>query len=89
MSDDRTEGHPARPEQTEHGFEEGFDRKPDPPEEDDVGRFSTGGERTPEHEPDKEDVGRFSEGAEQTGETPEKRREGSFGDTEERPPDRT
>ena len=38
--------HPARPEQTEHGFEEGLDHKPDPPEEAHEGRFSEGQERT-------------------------------------------
>ena len=35
--------HPARPEQPEHGFEEGLETGPDP-EEEIEGRFSTGQE---------------------------------------------
>ncbi len=79
--------HPAQPEESEHGFEEGFDRKPDDSHEDDVGRFSTGGEQTPEHAAEKEHHGRFSEGAEQTPETEEKTAEGDFATGSEQIPE--
>lgn len=87
MTEDRHEEQTARPEQTEHGFAEGLDHKPDSPEEKEVGSFSTGVEQTPEHTPEKEHVGRFSEGVEQTGETEEKLTEGQFSDGVERSDD--
>ena len=59
--------HPAQPEQTDHGFEEGVDVKPDTPEEDreeeEIGRFSEGQEELPET-PEKDVERRFSEGQE-------------------------
>jgi hypothetical protein len=73
--------HPARPEQTKHGFEEGLDHKPDPPEEEQEGRFSKGQERAAHDDEHKE---RFSEGQERTGDTPEKEREGRFSEGQER-----
>lgn len=81
------EAHPARPEQTQHGFEEGIDHKPDSPEESEIGRFSTGIEQTPKHSPEKEDVGRFSEGVEQTPDTPEKTAERRFSEGIEQSPE--
>jgi cystathionine beta-lyase/cystathionine gamma-synthase len=74
--------HPAQPEQTRHGFEEGQDHKPDSPEEVSEGRFSRGQER-PGPTPEKEDPDRFSKGQERTGESPEKRREGRFSEGQE------
>jgi hypothetical protein len=62
--DDHHKEHPARPEQTEHGWEEGFERD-DTPESEREGRFSKGQEdqgETPEKEPHR----RFSEGQEET-----------------------
>ena len=86
---DRIDGreHPAQPEQTQHGFEEGFDHKPDSPAENEVGRFSTEIEQTPKHSPEKEDIGRFSDGIEQTPETVEKTAEGDFATGTEQIPD--
>lgn len=81
------EAHPARPEQTQHGFEEGIDHKPDSPEESDIGRFSTGIEQTPKHSPEKEEVGRFSEGIEHTPDTPENAAERRFSEGIEQSPE--
>lgn len=74
--------HPARPEQTKHGFQEGLDHKPDTPEEEEEGRFSKGQERTRETPDEHEE--RFSEGQERTPDTPEKEREGRFSEGQER-----
>lgn len=55
--------HPARPEQTEHGWEEGFEQT-DTPESEREGRFSRGQEERGET-PEKERHKRFSEGQEE------------------------
>ena len=68
---ERHHEHPAAPEQTDEGFAEGLDQKPDTPEEEAERRFSEGIEQLPET-PEKERQRRFSEGAEQLPETPEK-----------------
>jgi hypothetical protein len=60
---ERHRKHPAAPEQTDEGFAEGVDHKPDTPEEEEVRRFSEGVEQLPDT-PEKERRGRFSEGAE-------------------------
>jgi hypothetical protein len=79
--------HPAQPEQTRDGFEQGYDQEPDSPEENEVGRFSTGEEQTPKHTAEKEDIGRFSTGEEQLPETDEKTDEGNFATGTEQIPD--
>src|SRR5919202_52519 len=80
--------HPAQPEQTEHGFEQGQDVKPDTPEEDHVGTFAEGQALTPEA-PDEEEIGRFSEGQEELPETPEKEVERRFSEGQEIDPETT
>jgi hypothetical protein len=54
--------HPAAPEQVEHGFDEGVGRRPRPPKQRRVGRFSDGIECDPDAQLNR---GRFSTGAEQ------------------------
>jgi hypothetical protein len=58
----------AAPEQVEHGFDEGVGRRPRPPEQRRVGRFSEGIESDPDAERRR---GRFSEGAEKEPDDPE------------------
>lgn len=74
--------HPARPEQTEHGWEEGFEDT-DTPESEREGRFSRGQEEqgeTPEKEPHR----RFSEGQEEESEAAsEKNAERRFSEGQE------
>jgi hypothetical protein len=59
--------HLAAPEQVEHGFDEGVGRRPRPPKQRRVGRFSEGIEATPDQQPRDPERrrGRFSEGIEQ------------------------
>jgi hypothetical protein len=78
--------HPAQPEQTERGFEEGVDVKPDTPEEDHVGTFAEGQALTPEA-PEEEEIGRFSEGQEELPDTPEKDVERRFSEGQEIDPE--
>lgn len=78
--------HSAGPEQVDEGFEEGLDSEAGGSEEEEVGRFSTGIEQTPQHSAEKEHVGRFSEGVEQA-ETPDKNAEGDFATGSEQIPD--
>jgi hypothetical protein len=59
---ERHHEHPAAPGQTDEGFAEGLDQKPDTPEEEAERRFSEGIEQLPET-PGKERRRRFSEGA--------------------------
>jgi hypothetical protein len=75
--------HPARPEQTEHGWEEGFEQT-DTPESEREGRFSRGQEEHGET-PEKERHKRFSEGQEKQPEaTPEKNVERRFSEGQEK-----
>jgi hypothetical protein len=67
---------PAGPEQTQSGYAEGLDHKPDPPEEELEPDFARGLREGPESEV--EERGRFSEGVEQLPETPEKTVERRF-----------
>jgi len=53
--------HPATPEQTEHGFDEGLGRRPRSPAERRVGSFGDG---LVEESPDERPRRRFSEGVE-------------------------
>jgi hypothetical protein len=80
---DHHKEHPASPEQREHGFETGQDRKPDTTDEEDEGRFSEGQERLPET-PEKEKHGRSSAGEEETPDSPEKSVERRFSEGQER-----
>jgi len=54
--------HPAAPEQVDHGFDEGVGRRPRPPKQRRVGRFSDGIESEPDTPLRR---GRFSTGVEQ------------------------
>jgi hypothetical protein len=75
--------HPARPEQTEHGWEEGFEST-DTPESEREGRFSRGQEEHGET-PKKESHKRFSEGQEEEPrEKPEKKAERRFSEGQEK-----
>jgi hypothetical protein len=74
--------HPARPEQTEHGWEEGVERT-DTRESESEGRFSRGQEEhgeTPEKEPHR----RFSEGQEESEAELEKNVERRFSEGQEK-----
>jgi hypothetical protein len=73
-----THDDPARPEQTDESYATGADHKPDSPEEELEPDFARG---LAETEPRKR--GRFSTGEEQLADSPDKEREGSFGDTDE------
>jgi hypothetical protein len=87
MSDEQKRDPLGHRERDEPGFEQGFDQEPDTPEEQQVGRFSTGVEQTPERSPEKDDVGRFSTGIEQTPEhEPEKDHEGHYSEGNEHAP---
>jgi hypothetical protein len=74
--------HPAQPPQTDEGFAEGQEIKPDTPEEERVRDFAEGQEVVPH-----EDIGRFSEGQELEPETPEKDIERRFSEGQEISPD--
>jgi hypothetical protein len=58
---EREPEHVAAPEQIDHGFDEGVGRRPRPPEQRRVGRFSEGIERDTDSPLRR---GRFSDGAE-------------------------
>jgi hypothetical protein len=77
---DRAGTEPARPEQPrDEGFAEGEADPADHPDDERVGRFSTGEEALPEDTVEKQRQGRFSEGEEVLGEEdPEKHAEGRF-----------
>ena len=78
--------HPAQPPQTDEGFAEGQEVKPDTPEEEHVGDFGEGQEVPPRTE-EEEEIGRFSEGQELEPETPEKVIERRFSEGQEISPD--
>jgi hypothetical protein len=76
--------HPARPEQPDTGFEEGFDQERDTAEEQLEPNFARG--ISHEDPPGTEHHGRFSEGHEEQPETPEKTVERRFSEGTERSP---
>jgi hypothetical protein len=77
--------HPAKPEQTDEGFETGYDQRRDTPEEELEPNFARGISR--EDTPERERHGRFSRGQEETPEdTPEKVVERRFSEGVERDP---
>jgi hypothetical protein len=77
--------HPAKPEQTDEGYETGYDQRRDTPEEELEPNFARGISR--EGTPERERHGRFSEGAEELPEdTPEKVVERRFSEGVERSP---
>jgi hypothetical protein len=78
--DDRE--HPAQPSQTDEGFAEGQEIKPDTAEEERVRDYAEGQEVVPH-----EDLGRFSEGQELEPETPDKVVERRFSEGQEIAPD--
>ena len=71
--------HPAGPEQSEHGFDEGLDHEPDTAGERAEGRFGAGQERDADSR-DKEADDRFSRGQE---DAPEDDRERRFSEGQE------
>lgn len=72
------------PNETGQDFAEGQDDPEEFPEDEKVGRFSSGDEQLSGADPEKHRVGRFSEGVEDLGEEdPEKHVEGSFADEDE------
>ena len=75
---------PARPEQTDEGFETGYDQKRDTPEEEREPNFARG--IAHEDPPGTDHHGRFSEGQEELPETPEKEVERRFSEGIERSP---
>jgi hypothetical protein len=78
---EREPEHPAAPEQVEHGFDEGVGRRPRPPEQRRVGRFSQGIESEPDG-PGRR--GRFSDGIEQDASDPDHAVERRFSEGIER-----
>ena len=76
--------HPARPEQTDEGFERGYDQERDTPEEELEPNYARGISR--EDVPGTERHGRFSEGQEQLPDSPEKEVERRFSEGVERSP---
>jgi len=84
--DDRE--HPAQPEQTDEGFAEGQETRPDAPEEEAIRDFAEGQETPPRTE-EEERIGRFSEGQEEEGDTPEKVVERRFSEGQDAGPDTT
>jgi hypothetical protein len=74
--------HPAQPPQTDEGFAEGQEHKPDTLEEERIRDYAEGQEDVPH-----EDIGRFSEGQEIEPETPEKVVERRFSEGQEIAPD--
>jgi hypothetical protein len=81
--------HEARPEQPHEGFETGYHRGPETPEEEREAErepnFARGISREPE--PGTEHHGRFSEGEEELPETPEKTVERRFSEGIEESPE--
>ena len=73
--------HPAAPEQIEHGFDEGLGRRPRPPAQRRVGRFSDGIAARTQAELRRR---RFSEGVERFPESPENAVERRFSQGHER-----
>jgi len=84
LEEDVEHKHPAQPTQTDSGFAEGVDTKPDTPEEELEPDFARGIRAGPEE--DAEVQRRFSEGIEQTPETPDKTVERRFSEGIERRP---
>lgn len=84
--DDRE--HPAQPEQTDEGFAEGQEARPDAPEEEVIRDFAEGQEVPPRTE-EEERIGRFSEGQELEDDTPEKVVERRFSEGQDAGPDTT
>jgi hypothetical protein len=78
--------HPAAPEQLDHGFDEGVGRRPRPPGQRRVGRFSNGIERRPEENRTRR---RFSEGIEANPGSPDNAVERRFSEGVERSPTST
>ena len=79
--------HPAKPEQTDEGFETGYDQRRDTPEEQLESNFARGISEEP---PGGERQGRFSTGEEQLPEDdPEKKVERRFSEGIERDPTST
>ena len=76
--------HPARPEQIDEGFEQGYDQARDTPEERLEPNFARG--IADEDAPGTEHHGRFSEGHEELPDTPEKTVERRFSEGIERSP---
>ena len=84
-ADERLEHeHPAAPQQVGHGFAEGVDHKPDPPEEDLEPNFARG--IADESRPESHRVGRFSEGIEEDPDAPENNVERRFSEGVEESP---
>jgi hypothetical protein len=80
--------HPAKPEQTDEGYETGYDQRRDTPEEELEPNFARG--IADEDEPGTERQGRFSEGQEKRPrDTPEKKVERRFSEGVERNPPST
>ena len=73
--DDRRD-HPAEPEQTTHGWEEGQERAPDTPEDLREPRYSRGQEV--EGDPEEDAKPRYSRGQEERSGDPEEDTEGRF-----------
>jgi hypothetical protein len=84
--DDRE--HPAQPEQTDEGFAEGQEVRPDTPEEEVVRDFAEGQE-VPGKTEEEERIGRFSEGQELEPDTPEKVVERRFSEGQDAGPGTT
>jgi hypothetical protein len=80
--------HLAAPEQVEHGFDEGVGRRPRPPEQRRVGRFSEGVEAPAHRQPADPERrrGRFCEGIEEQPTSAEKNAERRFSEGIERRP---
>ena len=76
MHEDEQHDHPAAPEPIERSFAEGIAERPRPADQRREPDFARGIAR----ERDVSPKGRFSQGEEALPDTPEKRREGSFGD---------
>ncbi len=81
---DADRGHPAQPEETEHGFEEGLERAPQGPDERREPDFARGQGRDLPSDDDAED--RFSRGQESPAQTPEKQKEGRFSEGQDHGP---
>jgi hypothetical protein len=76
--------HPARPEQTDKGFETGYDQERDTPEEKLEPNFARG--TAHEELPEEHRHGHFSTGEEQTPDAPEEHVERRFSEGTERSP---
>jgi hypothetical protein len=78
--------HPAKPEQTDEGYERGYDQRRDTPDEEREPNYARGVAH--ERPPGTERHGRFSEGQEKLPrDTPEKRVERRFSEGVERNPE--